>query len=169
MKKSAFILFLLLSITNISFSQKYAFVDVQTILEKMPEYKEAQKELDDLAEKFQKEIEGKYAEIDKKNKAYQQEQILLPEETKTQREQELQQLSNDARQLQQKYFGPNGLLFKKRKELIEPIQDKIYKAIKQLANEKGYDFIMDDKNNSNILFVNPKYDKTNAILKKLGL
>jgi len=169
MKKSAFILFLLLSITNISFSQKYAFVDVQTILEKMPEYKEAQKELDDLAEKFQKEIEGKYAEIDKKNKAYQQEKILLPEETKTQREQELQQLSNDARQLQQKYFGPNGLLFKKRKELIEPIQDKIYKAIKQLANEKGYDFIMDDKNNSNILFVNPKYDKTNAILKKLGL
>ena len=169
MKKSAFIFFLLLSITNLSFGQKYAFVDVQTILEKMPEYKEAQKELDDLAEKFQKEIEDKHKEIEEKNKAYQQEKILLPEETKAQREQELQQLSNEARQLQQKYFGPNGLLFKKRKELIEPIQDKIYKAIKQLAKEKGYDFIMDDKNNSNILFVNPKYDKTNSILKKLGL
>lgn len=169
MKRSAFILFLLLGLSNISFSQKYAFVDVQTILEKMPEYKEAQKELDDLAEKFQQEIEAKYAEIDKKNKAYQQEKILLPEDTKAQREQEIQQLTNEARQLQQKYFGPNGLLFKKRKELIEPIQDKIYKAIKQLASEKGYDFIMDDKNNSNILFVNPKYDKTDDVLRKLGL
>lgn len=169
MKRSALILFLLLGLANISFSQKYAFVDVKTILEKMPEYTEAQKELDDLAEKFQKEIEAKYAEIDKKNKAYQQEKILLPEDTKAQRENEIQELTNEARQLQQKYFGPNGLLFKKRKELIEPIQDKIYKAIKQLASEKGYDFIMDDKNNSNILFVNPKYDKTDDVLRKLGL
>lgn len=167
MKKLLVSLFLLIGIFSVSFGQKYAFVDTKYILSEMPEYKTAQKELDDLSEKWQLEIESKYKEIEVKNKAYQEEQILLPEDIKKQKEDEILIMKRKAKELQKKYFGVNGLLFQKRKELIEPIQDKIYKAIKTMAKDKGYDFIMDKGTNSNILFANPKYDKSDALLKQI--
>ena len=119
-------LFALLSVTV--FSQKYAFIDTKYILSQMPEYTSAQKEIDDMAEKWQKEIEQKYSEIEKKYKAYQEEEILLPEETKKIRQQEIMELEMKAKEMQKKRFGVEGDLFKKRKELIDPIQERIYKA-----------------------------------------
>ncbi len=168
MKKIVFTLLLLVGVAFSSTAQKYAFVDTKYILENIPEYKTAQKQLDDQAEQWQKEIEAKYQEIEKKYKAFQQEQILLPEETKRQRQEEIIELERKAKSLQKKYFGVEGELFKKREELIEPIQDKIYKAIKAMAKDKDYDFVLDKGKNSNILFANPKYDKSDVILKKLG-
>jgi len=167
MKKIVLSLFAILLISTVSFSQKYAFVDMNYILSEVPDYKQAQKELDDLSEKWQKEIESKYKEIEAKYKAYQQEQILLPEDTKRQREQEIFDLEKAAKELQKKRFGVDGSLFQKRKELIEPIQDEIYKAIKTMAKEKGYDFVMEKEKNSNILYADPKYDKSDYVLKKI--
>ena len=159
-------LFALLSVTV--FSQKYAFIDTKYILSQMPEYTSAQKEIDDMAEKWQKEIEQKYSEIEKKYKAYQEEEILLPEETKKIRQQEIMQLEMKAKEMQKKRFGVEGDLFKKRKELIDPIQERIYKAVKQLAKDNSYSFILDKSKNSNIIYADPKYDKSDAVLRKIN-
>jgi outer membrane protein len=150
-----------------SFSQKYAFIDVQYILKEMPDYTTAQKEIDKLAEKYESEIKAAYQEIDKKITALKQEEILLPAETKKQRELEIAEMQKEAQKLQQQKFGPNGDLFAKRKELIEPIQNKIYKAVKDMSDDKGYDFVLDKGANSNILFVNPKYDKSDYIISQI--
>merc|ERR1712046_212759 len=128
-------------------SQKYAFIDTKYILSQMPEYTTAQKEIDDMAEKWQKEIEQQYNEIEQKYKAYQAEEILLPEETKKTRQQEIIELEMKAKEMQKKRFGVEGDLFKKRKELIDPIQEKIYKAVKQLAKDNSYSFILDKSKN----------------------
>tara|TARA_Y100001968_G_C19360393_1_gene719443 strand:+ start:252 stop:788 length:537 start_codon:yes stop_codon:yes gene_type:complete len=159
-------LFALLSVTV--FSQKYAFIDTKYILSQMPEYTSAQKEIDDMAEKWQKEIEQKYSEIEKKYKAYQEEEILLPEETKKIRQQEIMELEMKAKEMQKKRFGVEGDLFKKRKELIDPIQERIYKAVKQLAKDNSYSFILDKSKNSNIIYADPKYDKSDAVLRKIN-
>ncbi len=155
-------------IFQVALAQKFAFIDTDYILNQMPEYTKAQKDLDDLAEKWQKEIEAKYNEIEKKYKAFQQEEILLPEETKKQRMAEIIELENNAKELQKKRFGVDGDLFKKRKEMIEPIQDEIYKAIKALSKDNNYNFILDKSKNSNILYADPKYDKSDAVLRKIN-
>ena len=158
-------LFGLLSMPVIS--QKYAFIDTKYILSQMPEYTTAQKEIDDMAEKWQKEIEQQYNEIEQKYKVYQAEEILLPEETKKIRQQEIIELEMKAKEMQKKRFGVEGDLFKKRKELIDPIQEKIYKAVKQLAKDNSYSFILDKSKNSNIIYAEPKYDKSDAVLRKI--
>lgn len=167
MKKLVFIFLLTLGASFSVTAQKYAFIDVEYILNQMPQYTEAQKQLNDLADKFQKEIETKYAAIAKKENELKQEEILLPPATKAQRLAEIDQLKQEAQLFQQQKFGVNGDLFAKRKELIEPIQNMIYKEVKKMSDEKGYDFVLDKGVNSNILFVDPKYDKSDYILKQL--
>ena len=167
--KKQFILLSLFSLLSVPvFSQKYAFIDTKYILSQMPEYTSAQKEIDDMAEKWQEEIEQKYSEIEKKYKAYQEEEILLPEETKKIRQQEIMELEMKAKEMQKKRFGVEGDLFKKRKELIDPIQERIYKAVKQLAKDNSYSFILDKSKNSNIIYADPKYDKSDAVLRKIN-
>ena len=168
MKRILLFLTFLILMLHVSVAQKFAFIDTDYILNQMPEYTKAQKDLDDLAEKWQKEIEAKYKEIENKYKAFQQEEILLPEETKKQRMGEIIELENNAKELQKKRFGVDGDLFKKRKELIEPIQDEIYKAIKALSKDNNYNFILDKSKNSNILYADPKYDKSDAVLRKIN-
>lgn len=167
MKKTLLIALLVVGSITTFTAQKYAFIDVEYILNEMPEYKDAQDELNKLAEKYQKEIEVKYADIAKKENALKQEEILLPPETRKQRQVEIDQLRQEAQLFQQQKFGVNGDLFSKRKELIEPIQNKIYKEVKKMSDEKGYDFVLDKGANSNILFVDPKYDKSDYILKQM--
>lgn len=158
---------IVISSISLGYSQKYAFIDVQYILKQMPEYTNAQSDLDKLAEKYESEIKAAYQEIEKKINALKQEEILLPAETKKQRELEIAQMQKEAQQLQQQKFGPNGDLFAKRKEMIEPIQNKIYKAVKDMSDDKGYDFVLDKGANSNLLFVNPKYDKSDYIISQI--
>ena len=167
--KKQFLLIAFFGLLSIPFiSQKYAFIDTKYILSQMPEYTTAQKEIDDMAEKWQKEIEQQYNEIEQKYKAYQAEEILLPEETKKTRQQEIIELEMKAKEMQKKRFGVEGDLFKKRKELIDPIQEKIYKAVKQLAKDNSYSFILDKSKNSNIIYAEPKYDKSDAVLRKIN-
>ena len=160
-------LFLLLSIQS-SYGQKFAFVDTEYILSQMNEYQAAQKELDDLSEKWQGELAKMMNEITKKQNDLKRDEILLPEDTKLLRDAEILTLQTEARDFQSKKFGVGGSIFKKRKELIEPIQKKIYKAIKSLANDNNYSFVLEKSKNSNILFADPKYDKSDAILRKIN-
>jgi outer membrane protein len=151
-----------------SFSQKYAYVDTKYILENIPEYKTAQKQLDDLSELWQKEIEEKYKAIDKKYKEYQAEQVLLPDDMKRKREEEIIALEKEVKAEQKQRFGVKGDLYQKRKELIEPIQNKVYNAIKELATTANYAFVFDKSNQTNILYADPKLDKSKRVLKTLG-
>jgi outer membrane protein len=159
--------FLFLS-TQLTFAQKFAFVDTEYILSQMNDYQAAQKELDDLSEKWQGELAAMMNQISKKQNELKRDEILLPEDTKLLREAEILTLQTEARDFQSKKFGVGGSIFKKRKELIEPIQKKIYKAIKSLANDNNYSFVLEKSKNSNILFADPKYDKSDAILRKIN-
>ncbi|MEM9022763.1 MAG: OmpH family outer membrane protein [Bacteroidota bacterium] len=167
MKKLLFFAALLLS--TATFGQRYAFVDTDFILENLPEYKEAQQELDGLSEKWQKTIEAKYAEIDRMVKAFQAEQILLTDDQRQQRQAEIQAKQQSAQEYQRSKFGVEGELFKKRQELVKPIQERVYNAIKEIAVSNSYAVIFDKANQSNILFANPRYDKSEQVLKKLGI
>ena len=152
-----------------SFSQtKYAYVDSKYILENIPEYIAAQKTLDDLSEKWQAEAEVKQKEISKKFNDFKAEQILLTEEMKNKKIAEIEKLEQELNEFRKSKFGVNGELYQKRKELIEPIQNKVYTAIKELASTGNYAFIFDKANQSNILYASPKLDKSKRILKNMG-
>jgi outer membrane protein len=150
-------------------AQKYCFVNSEYILEQIPAYKDAQSQLDAMSVKWQKEIEEKYSNIDKLYKAYQAEQILLTEEMKKRRQDEILNREKEAKDLQKQRFGYEGDLFKKKQELVKPIQDKIYNAVKKYANDQSYAVIFDKSSDLTMLYANPKYDKSDAVLKIMGI
>jgi len=149
-------------------AQKYAFVDTDYILDNIPEYADAQSVLDELSIQWQKEIEAKFAEIDKMYKSFQNEAVLLPEDMKKKREDDIIKKEKDAKDLQKKRFGKDGDLFKKRQELVKPIQDKVYTAIEDIANDDNYAVVFDKANNSTLIYTNPKHDISEQVLDKLG-
>lgn len=159
--------FLLLAFT--ATAQKYAIIDTRYILDKMPDYKEAQKQLDEIAAGWQKDIDGKQADLDKMYKDFEAEQVMLTEELKKKREDQLFNKEKELRDLQRKRFGFEGALFKKRQELIKPIQDKVYNAVQKMAVARGYDFVLDKSEGITIIFADPKLDKSEDILKDLGV
>lgn len=169
MRKLLLLSFLVFGLTNISLAQRYAYVDTDFILEKIPEYKEAQKQLDKASDDWQNEIEMLFSDVIEKRKDYEAEAILLPAEIKKQREKEIVDAEFKAKEMQKKRFGVGGDLFAKREELIKPIQDKIFNAIQEIASERNYAFVFDKANQSNLLFADPKYDMSNEVLKKMGI
>jgi outer membrane protein len=160
----------IIAATSLSFTvaQKFAFVDSEYILGNIPSYKSAQDQIDKLSADWQKEIDNKLADIDKMYKDFQSEKVLLTEEMKTKREDEIIKKEQDVKDLQKKYFGRDGMLFKKRQELIKPVQDEVYNAVKALAAEQGYAIIFDTASNAGILYSNPKNDKSDEVLQRLG-
>ena len=149
-------------------AQKYAYVDSDYILSNIPEYKSAQQQIDNLSVQWQKEIEVKYSEIDKLYKAFQAEQILLTDDMKKKRETEIIAKEKEVKELQKSKFGVDGELFKKRQDLVKPIQDKVYNAIKALAEKSTYAVVFDKASGTTMLYTNPKYDKSDLILSNLG-
>ncbi len=145
-------------------AQRIACVDVVQILESMEEYKSAQTELDGVAAEWKQQVDQKRDEIRGLYNKYQSESVLLSDDAKTQREDEIMKKEKEMREFQKKKFGPDGALFKKRQELVRPIQDRVYNAIESYAEKKGYDFIFDKGGSAGLLFTNPKYDKTADIL-----
>jgi len=150
-------------------AQRYAIVDSKYILDKMPEYKDAQKKLDQVSEDWQKEIDTKQATLDRMYKEYEAEQVMLTDDLKKKREDQLFNLEKEVRDLQRKRFGFEGDLFKKRQELIKPIQDKVYNAIQKIAVQRSYDFILDKSEGITVIFADPKLDKSEDVLKELGV
>lgn len=158
---------LLLTTTSLS-AQKFGYVDTDYVLKHMPEFTEAQGELNRLASQWQEEIEAKYEAIRLLEESFQAEKILLTQEMRQRREQEIQQKRQEAREMQKQKFGVEGELFQKREELIKPVQEKIYEAIQEVAGSRGYMVIFDKSNNSNMLYTNPKYDLSDDVIKKMG-
>ena len=149
-------------------AQKFAFVDTEYILENIPSYKAAQDELNKASETWEAEIASEYEEVENMYKTYQSERVLLTDEMKRKREEEIMTKEHAVRDLQAKYFGPEGDLSKKRTELVKPIQDAIYKAVKELSAEGSYAIIFDTASGASILYSNPRYDLSDEVLKKLG-
>jgi outer membrane protein len=148
-------------------AQRIAYVDVNKILESNAAYKTAQDDLDRTASKWRQDIAQEYDKIKGMYNRYQAEQVLLSDDVRKQREEEIMNKEKDVRDLQKQKFGPEGELFKMRQELVRPIQDKIYAAIEEYAKDRGFDFIFDKSGNAGIIFSNPQYDKTDDILQKL--
>jgi outer membrane protein len=169
MKKIFIIASCLLLTAFYSTAQRYAVIDSKYILDKMPEYKEAQKKLDQFSELWQQEIDQKQVITDKMLKDYDAEQVMLSDELKKKREDELYNKEKELRDLQKKRFGFEGDLFKKRQELIKPIQDKVYNAVQKLAVDKQYDFILDKSEGITVIFADPKLDKSDEVLRNLGV
>lgn len=168
MKKVIITLTGLLLAMCVSFAQKYAFVDTEYILNNIPSYKAAKDQLDKISEEWQKEIETKYTEIEQMYKDYQAEKVLLTDEVQKKREEDIIEKERTVKELQNTYFGQEGSLYKKRQELIKPIQDEIYKAVKDIATEGGYAVIFDTSSGPTMLYTNPRYDVSDEVLEKLG-
>ena len=152
----------------VSQSQKFAYVDTDYILKNIPSYQAAQAQLDKISVDWQKEIEAIYAQVDKMYKDFQAEKVLLTEEMRSKRENDIVNKEKEAKELQKKYFGKDGDLFKKRQELVKPIQDEVFNAVKDVATEGNYAIIFDTAGSLNMLYTDPKLDKSDDILKKLG-
>jgi outer membrane protein len=163
---SAIILFV--SLTLSAFAQKTAYVDLDYILNNVPDYKKAQDQLDQISAQWQKEIETRLAEVDRLYKAYQAEEVLLTQDMKKKREDEISAKEKEVKELQKQRFGVDGDLFKKRQELVKPIQDKTYSAIKELAEKQMIAILFNKSADLNILFANPKYDKSDDVLEAMG-
>ena len=167
MKKVLIFICLLIGGLTVS-AQRYAYIDSEYILSKIPEYKTAQDELNSLSTDWQKEIESKFTEITRLKKKYQADKILLTPDMRTKRENEIDKKEIAVKQLQNQRFGTNGNLFKKQIELIKPIQDKIFNAIKKMSFDGSYAFVFDKANSAALIYTDPKYNKSDKILKNLG-
>jgi len=171
MKKTSILLlvafFVLVSFFNPMSESKVGHVDTEYIFKKIPAYQDAQTELDNLASQYKSEIENKYKVVDSLYKIYQKEEVLLPQETKVKNQNEIITKENEAKELQKKYFGQGGLMDQKREELLKPIQDNVYNALKTLAEDGDYDYIF-DKASGEILYARSTNDQSDALLKKLG-
>jgi len=169
MKKIIFIACCFLLTAASSVAQKYAIIDTRYILDKMPDYTQAQKQLDVVAGDWQKDIDTKQSGLDKMYKDYEAEQVMLSDELKKKREDQLFLKEKELRDLQRQRFGFEGDLFKKRQELIKPIQDKVFNAVQKISVARGYDFVLDKSEGITIIFADPKLDKSEDVLKELGV
>jgi outer membrane protein len=151
------------------YAQHFSYVDTEYILDKMPEYKSSQKQLDNLAEQWKKDVDVKMKEIDKLYKQYQAEQLLLPNDMRKKKENEILQKEDELNKYKEAKFGKEGELFQKRKELVKPIQDKVFDAIQKLAKDEGIDFIFDKAGAVTMLYTNAKYDRSDEVLEVLGI
>jgi len=168
MKKFASIFSVLMLATVLAGAQKFAYVDSQYILDNIPEYAEAQAQIDELSLQWQKEIEAKFAEVDKMYQDYQAQSVLLPEDMKKKKEQEIVDKEREAKNLQKLRYGKDGDLFKKRQELIKPIQERIYNAIQEIATESNYMLVFDKAGSLSMMYANPKYDISDDVLDNMG-
>ena len=166
-----FFIFAISILTSLSIhaQTKYAIINTKYILDKIPEYKEADKKLKALGDQWQQEIDQKQMTLDKMYKNYEAEQFMLSDDLKKKREDELFVKEKELRDLQKKRFGYEGDLFKERQKMVKPIQDKLYNVVQKLATARGYDFILDKSEGITIIFADPKLDKSDDVLKELGI
>ena len=169
MKNILAILLLVLLTCTTSFGQKFGYVDSEFVLSKMPAYANAQKELDRLSTNWQKEIETMYKDIEKMYKNYQAEEVLLTEKMKKERQDAIVTKEQEVKEYQKKIFGFEGQLFKKRQELVKPVQDKVFEAVEKVAKAKSLQVIFDKSGDLVMIYTNPIHDYTDYVLEELGL
>ena len=169
MKKIILLLVLTFTAFTSTFAQRFAFVDSDYILKHVPEYAAAQKQLAALSEQWQKDVDTRSQEIDRLYKAYEADQVLLTADMKKRREAEISDKEKSVKEFQRQKFGPDGELSKKSTALIKPIQDRITKAIQEVAESESLDMIFDKNSEVIMLYANPRYDKSADVITRLGL
>ena len=169
MKRTLFFALCMLMFVTASIAQRYGIVDSKYILEKIPDYRDAQKKLDQFSNQWQKEIDDKQGALDKMYKDFEAEQVMLSDDLKKKREDQLYVKEKTLRDLQRSRFGFEGELFKRRQDLIKPVQDKVYNAVQKLAVQRGYDFILDKSEGITVIFADPKLEKSEDVLRELGV
>jgi outer membrane protein len=167
MKKIVMLAILGIFLAGTAMAQKYAIIDTRYILDRLPEYTSAQTTLDQVAAGWQKEIDDKQAVLDRMYREYEAEEVMLSPELKKKRQDQLFLLEKEVRDLQRQRFGFEGDLFKKRQELIKPIQDRVYNAVQKISTQRGYDFVLDKSEGITVIFADPKLDKSEDVLKEL--
>jgi len=167
MKRTAIFAALIL-MAGFTFAQRFAYIDSDYIMENIPEYKVAEQEIERISVEWQREIEQRFSEIDRLYREYQAEAPLLPEEMRRQREENIIERERLAKELQMRRFGREGDLFKKRQELIKPIQDRVYEAIEEIATRGNYAVIFDKSGGITMIFTDVRYDLSDEVLQRLG-
>lgn len=168
MKKIFLSLALAVICTLAASAQKFALIDMEYILKNVPSYEMANEQLNQLSQRWQKEVEAIAKESDQMYKQYLSDKVFLTEDRVKKREEEIVKKEQEATELRYKYFGPEGELYKKRQTLMKPIQDDIYNAVKKLSEERGYQAIFDRASSANIIYASPRIDVSNEVLAKLG-
>ena len=163
-----FLMILGVSTVNAQGNQKFAYVDTEYILQNIPEYGDAQEEINQMSVGWQKELKNLRDKLDQMKRDYQTEAILLSDDMKNKKEAAIAAKEQELAALQMQYFGPDGELFSKRIELIQPIQEKIYNAINQVAQVKNYAFVFDKSAGTTLLYCNEKLDISDDVLDEIG-
>lgn len=169
MKKILITLSLTLITITSAWAQRFAYVDSDYILKHIPEYASSQKQLAALSGQWQKEVDGRFQEIDRLYKAYQADQVLMNAEMKKRREAEIVAKEKDAKDFQRSKFGPDGDLARRSNELMKPIQDRVAKAVQAVAEDENLDMVFDKNSEVIMLYANPRYNKSDAVVTRLGL
>lgn len=168
MKKIFYMCSMLLLCSFAGMAQKFALIDMEYILKNIPAYEMTNEQLSQLSEKWQNEVEAIQQEAQNMYKTYQSDLVFLSAEMKTKREEAIVRKEQEAQDVKRKYFGAEGELYKKRESLMKPMQDEIYNVVKTVAEEKGYQVVVDRASAMSIIFASPKIDISNEVLLKLG-
>ena len=168
MKKIFYMCSMLLLCSFAGMAQKFALIDMEYILKNIPAYEMTNEQLSQLSEKWQNEVEAIQQEAQNMYKTYQSDLVFLSAQMKTKREEAIVRKEQEAQDVKRKYFGAEGELYKKRESLMKPMQDEIYNAVKTIAEEKGYQVVVDRASAMSIIFASPKIDISNEVLLKLG-
>ncbi|MEN8116305.1 MAG: OmpH family outer membrane protein [Bacteroidota bacterium] len=168
MKKIILTITAVFTLVAATYAQKYGFIDSEYIMENIPAFTAAQEQLNQLSSQYQKELESMHAEVEQMYQDFQAESVLLSEDMKRKREDVIISKEKDYKKLQRKYFGPSGDLYKKRQGLVKPIQDDIFAAVQEIANDGSYAVIFDKAGGTTLFFTNPRYDLSDQVLQKLG-
>jgi len=169
MKKVILILCFTLLTATATFAQRFGYVDSDYILKHMPEYASAQKQLGALSDQWQKEVDAHFQEVDRLYKAFTADMVLMTPDMKKRREAEIVDKEKQAKDFQKQKFGPDGELTAKSTSVMKPIQDRVAKAIQAVAESDNLDFIFDKNGEVIMLYANPRYDKSNEVITRLGL
>lgn len=169
MKKTLFVigLFMAMTIGN-GYAQKYALIDMEYILKKIPTYESANQQLEKASEQWQAEVDKNAKVVEDMYKKYQADLPSLKGAEKTKRENEIVAKENEIQKIRNNYFGPEGELFKRREALVKPIQDNIYNAVKDIAAQQGYSMVVDRASATSIIFASPSIDISDQVLARLG-
>ncbi|MGN0229486.1 MAG: OmpH family outer membrane protein [Muribaculaceae bacterium] len=168
MKRIALTVIAVVACAMASYAQKFALVDMEYILKNVPAYEMANEQLNQVSQRWQREVDDLAKEAEAMYKNYQSEMVFLTDDQKKKKESEIVAKEKEATELRYKYFGPQGELYKKRQALIKPIQDEVYNAVKKVSEERGYSVIFDRASSESIIFASPRIDVSNEVLAKMG-
>lgn len=164
-----FLLGALMMLAPLAQAQRFVYVDTEYIMDKLPEYRSAQTQLESAASQWQKEIQRKTDEIEKLYQEYEAERVLLPEDERQKRQEQILEKEQTLNEFRRQKFGPEGELFGLRQRLIKPIQDRVFDAVQQLAKEQSVDFVLDKAGSTTMLFTNARYDRSDKVLELMGV